>query len=115
MRRLDHIIIMAIPDGMLITPDVPEPGAGGTCAVRSAAIRVRRSIWLDHGRTMDRTQAVRPSVRSSSGVIMSEKLSVRRTVSGSFKVATTEAPSGAVRDHLPVLSRSEMHTQRIEQ
>jgi hypothetical protein len=97
---------------MLITPDAPAHGAAGTCAVRSAAIRVHHSIWLDHGRTMDRTRAVHPSGRSLSGVITWEKLSARKMASGSCKAAMTAMLFGRARDRLPVPSHSGTHMQR---
>ena len=75
-------------------PRVRERGAGGSCAGKSEAIRVLHSIWRGHGPVTGQTRAVPRSAPSWCGAITSGKLSARKTVSGSFKAATTATPYG---------------------
>jgi hypothetical protein len=63
------ILRMNIRGMALILPHAHVPGAAGSCAGKSEATLVRRSIWLGHGRTMEATRADPRLVRSLSGLI----------------------------------------------
>ena len=76
------------------SPGVRERGAAGSCAGKSEAIRVLHSISRGHGPITDQTRAVPRSAPSWCGAITSGKLSAMKTVSGSFKAATTATPYG---------------------
>jgi len=87
-----------------------RPGAGGTCAARSAKTRGRSTILHDPGLTMDQTPAVRPLARSSSGVTTSERSSAARMANGSFAAEMTGTPCGPARDPWQARSPSEPRT-----
>jgi hypothetical protein len=76
------------------TPGVRERGAGGSCAGKSEATRALHSISPGHGPNTGQTRAVPRLAPSWCGAITSGKLSARKTVSGSFKAATTATPYG---------------------
>ena len=79
----------------------PQPGAGGTCAVRSGLILVPNTTSRDPGHTMAATPAVPRWARLSSGVITSGRSWVRRTANGSSRAETTAMRFEPGRDRLP--------------
>jgi len=88
------------------TPGVRERGAGGSCAGKSEATRALHSISPGHGPNTGQTRAVPRLAPSWCGAITSGKLSARKTVSGSFKAATTATPYGPG----PDLSQAPSHS-----
>jgi hypothetical protein len=109
LKRIPITVTQAVTTDISIKRDAREPGVDGTCAGKWAAIPARHSIWRDHGPAMGRTPADRQSAQSSFGDITSEKSSARKTVNGSFKVATTGMRCEPGRGRLPMPPRFDGH------
>jgi hypothetical protein len=114
VRKLDT----ATASSTIITPvvatttqDDPGLGAGGTCARKSAATRVRRIISPGLGRAMDQMPVGHQSGPSSSGVTTLGRSWAKRTVSGSCRAATTVTLYGHGHVHWSVRSLLDKLTQ----
>ena len=113
VRKLDTATASTIIMPMVATTTQEDLalGAGGTCARKSAATRVRRIISPGLGRAMDQMPAGHQSGPSSSGVTTLGRSWAKRTVSGSCRAATTVTLYGHGHVHWPVPSLLDKLTQ----